>query len=167
MWPQMMRQTIRRFSTTAEPTVLIAKAPGLRVIDFNRPKALNALNEEMIDILHPLMRDWQRKDGDVKLVVFRGSGERAFCAGGDIKFLHDSAASLGGSSRKMAHSFFAKEYTLNNTLGTSNVPVVSIIDGIVMGGGVGLSVHGKFRVATENTLFAMPETGIGKFLELC
>jgi enoyl-CoA hydratase/carnithine racemase len=155
-----------QFSTAAEgpePSVLIAKASGLRVVDFNRPKALNALNEEMIDIIYPLIQDWQRKDGDVKLVVFRGSGERAFCAGGDIRFLHDSAASLGGAAPAMAHTFFAKEYKLNNALGTSVVPVVSIVDGIVMGGGVGLSVHGQYRIATENTLFAMPETGIGFF----
>ena len=69
-------------------SVLIANAPGLRVVDLNRPDALNALNGEMVDTLTPLLQDWQQEQGDVYMVVFRGSGERAFCAGGDIRFLH-------------------------------------------------------------------------------
>ena len=142
--------------------MLIANAPGLRVVDFNRPEALNALNGEMVDTLGPLVYDWQQDKGDVFMVVFRGSGERAFCAGGDIRFLHQ-CASGDDTTRQAAHSFFHNEYSLNYALGTSRIPIVSMLDGIVMGGGVGLSVHGQFRIATESTLFAMPETGIGFF----
>jgi 3-hydroxyisobutyryl-CoA hydrolase len=143
-------------------SVLIANAPGLRVVDMNRPKALNALNGQMVATLLPLVRDWQTPGGDVKMVIFRGSGPRAFCAGGDIRFLADCAAG-GTSTRQGAYDFFREEYSLNYALGTSHVPIVSLLDGIVMGGGVGLSVHGQFRVATESTLFAMPEVGIGFF----
>lgn len=149
-------------STADTGSVLIANAPGLRVVDLNRPKALNALNAEMVDTLLPLVRDWQQLDGDVKMVVFRGVGGRAFCAGGDIRFLHE-CASGDEERRAAAHRFFNEEYSLNHALGTSRVPVVSLLDGIVMGGGVGLSVHGQFRIATESTLFAMPEVGIGFF----
>ena len=148
-------------------SVLIADPPGMRVVDLNRPEALNALNAEMVSTLLPLFQDWQRKDGDVRLVVLRGTGGRAFCAGGDIRALHDSAKAfrLGGdpSALAPAHQFFAEEYSLNHAIGTSRVPVVSLLEGITMGGGVGLSVHGTVRVATESTIFAMPETGIGFF----
>lgn len=143
--------------------VLISNPPGLRVIDLNRPQALNSLNAEMVGTLLPLVQNWQTIGGDVKLVAVRGTGARAFCAGGDIRFLHECASSGTAAGRKPALDFFREEYTLNHAIGTSRVPFVSIWDGIVMGGGVGLSVHGAFRVATENTIFAMPETGIGFF----
>lgn len=141
-------------------SVLIAKPSRMRVVDLHRPEALNALNAEMVSTLLPLVRNWQQPDGDVKLVVFRGAGDRAFCAGGDIRFLHSCAVSgeLTG-----AHAFFREEYQLNHAIGTSRVPIVSLLDGIVMGGGVGLSVHGTMRVANESSVFAMPETGIGFF----
>lgn len=86
-------------------------------------------------------------------------GDKAFCAGGDIRAVTDSAKA--GST--LYHDFFKEEYQLNNLIGTLRVPYVALIDGITMGGGVGLSVHGEFRVATERTVFAMPETAIGLF----
>ncbi len=128
------------------------------MIDLNRPSALNALNLEMVDTLLPLVRDWQTPGGDVKLAVLRGTGGKAFCAGGDIAHLLECALGKRGKSPAEAMTFFSREYALNNALGTSKIPFVAFWDGIVMGGGVGLSVHGAFRVATENTLFAMPET---------
>ena len=146
-----------------EPELLIANAPGLRIIDLNRPKVLNSLNGAMVRTLLPLVQDWQQPNGDVHLVVLRGSSERAFCAGGDIRFLYDCASIGEGPPLAAAHAFFYDEYTLNHALGTSRVPIVSLLEGIVMGGGVGLSVHGHVRVASESTLFAMPETGIGFF----
>ena len=146
-----------------EPELLIANAPGMRIVDFNRPRALNSLNGQMVRTLLPLVQDWQQPNGDVHLVVLRGSEPRAFCAGGDIRFLHDCAAIGEGPPLAAAHAFFYDEYTLNHALGTSRIPIVSMLEGIVMGGGVGLSVHGHVRVATESTLFAMPETGIGFF----
>ena len=157
----------RLMCTEVSSQVLIASPPAMRVIDLHRPKALNALNSEMIDVLLPLLRDWQQVGGDVKVVVMRGSGERAFCAGGDIRYLHECAAAYSAhgdpSALDGARDFFRREYTLNHTIGTSRIPVVSLVDGIVMGGGVGLSVHGDLRVATERTVFAMPETAIGFF----
>ena len=160
--------TSRRLLSTVAATegselVLISNPPGLRVVDLNRPQALNSLNSEMVSTLLPLVQDWQTIGGDVKLVAVRGTGARAFCAGGDIRFLHDCAASRTPDGRKAAHDFFRDEYTLNHAIGTSRVPFVSILEGIVMGGGVGLSVHGRFRIATEHTIFAMPETAIGFF----
>jgi len=143
--------------------IMIAAPTGLRVVDLHRPSALNALNAEMVSTLLPLVRDWQRTNGDLKMVVFRGSGPRAFCAGGDIRFLADCAAGEDASARQPAFDFFREEYALNHAIGTSRTPIVSLLEGIVMGGGVGLSVHGHVRVATESTMFAMPETGIGFF----
>jgi len=163
---RLFNQTRRLSSeSNVEASILIsAAAPGLRVVDLNRPKVLNALNREMVSTLLPLVMNWSQSDhSEVKLVVVRGTGGRAFCAGGDIRFLHDCAVGARGATRALAHNFFSEEYTLNNALGSSTVPFVSFLDGIVMGGGVGLSVHGRFRIATENTLFAMPETGIGFF----
>ena len=153
----------RRLCTAGSESVLIAAPSQMRVVDLHRPKALNALNSEMVSTLLPLVQDWQQVDGDVKLIVFRGAGDRAFCAGGDIRFLRECAMSGTAAGRAGAASFFREEYSLNHAIGTSRVPVVSILDGIVMGGGVGLSVHGHVRVASESTTFAMPETGIGFF----
>jgi len=157
----------RRWCSGVSEAVQIAKPPAMRVVDLHRPEALNALNADMISTLLPLFEDWQQVGGDVKLVVIRGAGPRAFCAGGDIRFLHECAVAYAKSgdaaALEGAHSFFREEYALNHVIGTSRVPVVSILEGIVMGGGVGLSVHGHMRVATESTLFAMPETGIGFF----
>lgn len=159
------RRLLARLSSSAVETdqVLISNPPGMRVVDLNRPKALNSLNAEMVGAMLPLFQDWQHTGPDVKLVAIRGTGARAFCAGGDIRFLRDCAATGTAEGRQPAHDFFRSEYTMNHVIGTSKVPIVSILDGIVMGGGVGLSVHGQFRVASEHTIFAMPETGIGFF----
>ncbi len=146
-----------------EPELLVANAPGLRIVDLNRPRVLNSLSGSMVRTLLPLVQDWQQPGGDVHIVVLRGSEPRAFCAGGDIRFLLDCASVGEGPPLAAAHAFFFDEYTLNHALGTSRVPIVSLLEGIVMGGGVGLSIHGHVRVATESTLFAMPETGIGFF----
>ncbi len=161
-------QCARGFGTgvpVAEGTdsVLMSEHDGVRVIDLNRPKALNALNAEMISVLLPRFREWQSPEAGVRMAVFRGVGGKAFCAGGDIRSLHQSASSGTPEGREVAQSFFREEYALNNTIGTSKMPVVSLYDGIVMGGGVGISVHGSIRVACETTTFAMPETGIGFF----
>ena len=153
----------RGLCTASSESVLIAAPPRMRVVDLHRPAALNALNHEMVATLLPLVQNWQQIDGDVKLVVFRGAGERAFCAGGDIRFLRKCAMSGTHEGRAPAIAFFKEEYTLNHAIGTSRTPIVSILNGIVMGGGVGLSVHGHVRVATDTTIFAMPETGIGFF----
>lgn len=140
-------------------SVVAKRVNNAGILTLNRPKALNALNHEMVISMHAQLRTWM-KEKEVKLVIQNAEGGKAFCAGGDIRSITDAGRNgdiLPGCN------FFNDEYRLNYALHTLPVPLVSIIDGITMGGGVGLSVHGTFRVATEKTLFAMPETGIGLF----
>ncbi len=141
-----------------EPEVLFEKRGGVGLITLNRPKALNALNQPMVLEIHPQMIEWA-EDDEVQAVVIQAAGDRAFCAGGDILWLRNN----GLNDRPTALSFFWDEYRLNRYIKTYPKPYIAFIDGITMGGGCGLSVHGDFRVATERTTYAMPETGIGLF----
>ncbi len=127
-------------------------------ITLNRPKALNALTTEMCVAITEALVAWE-DDPSVKAVLIDGAGDRAFCAGGDVVMLHDS----GKAGDDRAETFWRVEYALNELIHRYTKPYISLIDGIVMGGGVGLSVHGRYRVAGDTTLFAMPETGIGYF----
>lgn len=127
-------------------------------LTLNRPAALHALNTNMIGLLTDALLAW-RDDPAVELVLIDHAGERGFCAGGDIRMLAESGAGDGAQARE----FFFNEYRLNNLLHDYRKPLVAIMDGITMGGGVGLSRPCRFRVATERTTFAMPETGIGLF----
>jgi enoyl-CoA hydratase len=138
--------------------VLFEKRGRAGLITLNRPKALNALTLGMVDAMDAQLRAW-RDDRDVEVVVIRGAGERAFCAGGDIRALYDS----GKSGTSYVIDFYAHEYRLNTLIKRYSKPYVALINGIVMGGGVGVSVHGVARVCGEGTVFAMPETGIGLF----
>lgn len=131
---------------------------GMGRIVLNRPQALNALTRDMCRALHDRLAGWAR-DEAVKLVVIAGAGERAFCAGGDVRALY-ADRQAGGSER---FAFYRDEYRLNAFIKRYSKPYVALLDGIVMGGGVGVSIHGSHRVATERTVFAMPETGIGLF----
>ncbi|NXJ50678.1 HIBCH protein, partial [Spizaetus tyrannus] len=149
---KMSKQT----DSTAE--VLLEKRGGAGIITLNRPKVLNALTLSMIQQIYPQIKTWEQ-DPETFLIIIKGTGGKAFCAGGDIRAIAD-AGKVGG---RLARDFFREEYILNNAIGTCKKPYVALIDGITMGGGVGLSVHGHFRVATEKTLFAMPETAIGLF----
>ncbi|KAM9380392.1 3-hydroxyisobutyryl-CoA hydrolase, mitochondrial [Phaethornis superciliosus] len=142
--------------STAE--VFLEKRGSAGIITLNRPKALNALNISMAQQIYSQLKTWEQ-DPQTFLIIIKGAGEKAFCAGGDIKAIADA----GKAGDRLAQDFFRTEYTLNNAIGTCKKPYVALIDGITMGGGVGLSVHGHFRVATEKTLFAMPETAIGLF----
>lgn len=126
------------------------------IVTLNRPKALNAVTHNMILRMDAKMREWEA-DAAVKAVIVKGEG-RAFSAGGDIMDVYRA----GKEGRKLTQ-FFADEYRLNAYLARYSKPVVSLIDGIVMGGGVGLSFHGSHRVLGEKALFAMPEVGIGFF----
>lgn len=141
--------------------VTVERLAGMRLVTLNRPKALNALNLEMIRSMYPLYADWQTNPS-VRVIVQQGAGGKAFCAGGDVAALYRSKVHGEGEEGVM-QNFFSEEYRLNNLIGSSCKPVVSLLDGIVMGGGVGLSVHGQFRIATERSMFAMPETAIGLF----
>ncbi|MFN3958615.1 MAG: enoyl-CoA hydratase/isomerase family protein [Parvularculaceae bacterium] len=128
------------------------------VVTLNRPDALNALTWDMVKRLRAQLIEWERSAA-VRAVLIKGAGEKAFCAGGDIRWLYDNARKDPAG----ACEFFREEYRLNALIHHYTKPYVALIDGIVMGGGVGVSVHGDFRVAGDRTLFAMPETGIGLF----
>lgn len=151
---------LRMLSTSAEmdAEVLLEVKNKVGLITLNRPKALNALNLNMIRKIYPVLQKWEADPG-VNLVVIKGTGGRAFCAGGDVR----AVAEAGQKGDDLTKMFFKEEYALNYAIGTLKTPYVALINGITMGGGVGLSVHGHFRVATEKTLFAMPETAIGLF----
>ncbi|KAM9347050.1 3-hydroxyisobutyryl-CoA hydrolase, mitochondrial [Symphorus nematophorus] len=145
-------------SSQAEPEVLLEKVGSAGVITINRPKVLNALNLTMIRQIYPQLKKWE-SDKETTLMIIKGAGGKAFCAGGDIRAVTEA----GKVGDPLAEDFFREEYILNNAIGACKKPYIALIDGITMGGGVGLSVHGRFRVATEKTLFAMPETAIGLF----
>ncbi|MBV8407315.1 MAG: enoyl-CoA hydratase/isomerase family protein [Alphaproteobacteria bacterium] len=144
----------------SEREILFAVKEGLGLITLDRPKALNALTHGMVLELEKTIPAWE-KDPAVKAVVLRGAGDRAFCAGGDIQALwRESRENPSGTLRR---DFFYDEYIVNRRIYRYAKPWISFIDGIDMGGGVGLSVHGSHSVATERFLFAMPETTIGLF----
>ena len=128
----------------------------LGLITLNRPKALNALNREMCMAINAKLEAWA-EDEMIGAVAIRGAGDRAFCAGGDVV----GVVRAGQSGSDGWEEFFRHEYRLNHAIATYAKPYIALIDGIVMGGGVGLSIHAPYRVVTENVMFAMPETGIG------
>lgn len=138
--------------------ILFARRGAWGVVTLNRPQALNALTWGMVEAFRAQLRKWELDPG-VGAVLVKGAGDRAFCAGGDIRWLRDEAA----KDPKHASGFFREEYRNNAAIHHFPKPYVALIDGVVMGGGVGVSVHGDFRVAGDRTLFAMPETGIGLF----
>ncbi|MEE4200730.1 enoyl-CoA hydratase/isomerase family protein [Erythrobacter sp.] len=129
-------------------------------ITLNRPKALHALTLEMCHAMSAALAEWAGDDSVEAIIIDHAEGTRGFCAGGDIAMLRDSALNDGGETGRR---FFHDEYQLNHQLFTYAKPIVAFMDGVTMGGGVGISMPAKFRVATENTRFAMPETGIGLF----
>lgn len=149
----------RPMSSGEENDVILHTTNNKGIITLNRPRALNALNVSMLRKIYPAMKKWEH---EMSMVIIKGAGEKAFCAGGDVRALAE-AGLKGDHTGKI---FFREEYTLNALIGTYSIPYVALIDKITMGGGVGLSVHGPFRVATERTLFAMPETTIGLFADV-
>ncbi len=141
----------------ANPPELLVERRGVAAwLVLNRPAALNALNRPMALAIHRALFD-AAADPEVRRIVIEGAGDRAFCAGGDVALL----AREGRRDRALYEGFFHDEYRMNQAIARLSTPYVAILDGVTMGGGVGLSIHGRFRVATERTLFAMPETGIG------
>jgi enoyl-CoA hydratase len=129
---------------------------GVGFVTLNRPKALNSLNQTMIDGLTAVLTAWAGDDA-IEAVVLDGAGERGLCAGGDVVAIYHSARDDGAAARK----FWFDEYRLNALIGRYPKPYVALMDGLVMGGGVGLSAHGSVRVVTDTTKLAMPEVGIG------
>lgn len=138
--------------------ILFEERPPLAVVTLNRPKALNALTLEMCLALETKLEAYAGDDA-IRAVIVKGAGDRAFCAGGDIRKLYDEGRAGGDYPRQ----FYANEYRLNALIHHYAKPFIAFMDGIVMGGGVGVSVHGSHRVVSERVMFAMPETGIGLF----
>ena len=138
--------------------IISRKRGSIGHITLNRPEALNALTEEMCVGITRALQSYAA-DPEIGAVVIDGAGERAFCAGGDVILLHDS----GKAGDDRAENFWRTEYALNEYISRYPKPYIALIDGFVMGGGVGLSVHGRLRIAGDTTRFAMPETGIGYF----
>ena len=143
------------------PEILFERRGRLGLVTLNRPRAMNALTHAMALALEAQLGAWAG-DEAVAMVAIRGAGERAFAAGGDIRALYDAGPPGGGDGRRNFR-FFADEYRLNARIKRYPKPYIGLMDGVVMGGGVGVSIHGVRRVAGDRTVFAMPETGIGLF----
>ncbi|RAV13923.1 enoyl-CoA hydratase/isomerase family protein [Mycolicibacterium sp. GF69] len=140
--------------------VLVTVDRGVGLITLNRPKAINSLNHSMVTAMSRVLAEWERDDA-VTAVVVDGAGDRGLCAGGDIVALYHSARADGPEQGREARAFWYDEYLLNAQIGRFGKPYVALMDGIVMGGGVGVSAHGGVRVVTNTTKMAMPEVGIG------
>ncbi|MEL5990899.1 enoyl-CoA hydratase/isomerase family protein [Microbacterium phosphatis] len=139
------------------PRVVARKEGGLGTITLNRPDAINAVDTAMIRSIRGVLDAWVT-DTDVQVVLFVGAGERGFCAGGDVRQLHNA---IRDGELAKADEFFRNEYTLNACIGEYPKPIVVLADGVTMGGGIGIAGHAAVRVATERSQFAMPETRIG------
>ncbi|WP_238418793.1 enoyl-CoA hydratase/isomerase family protein [Gordonia sp. 'Campus'] len=149
-------------------SVLAEENGSARSLILNRPKSINAIDHEMVLEMARRLDTWG-VDETVKAVVVAGAGERGLCAGGDIVAIHRDAAALSGNpestdvdaEQSPSAKFWFDEYRLNESISTYPKPYVAIMDGIVMGGGVGISAHGNVRIVTDRTKLAMPEVGIG------
>ena len=141
---------------TDEPSVLVSTEGHLGRLVLNRPKAINALTHEMVGLLHDALDAW-RDDDSVQAVLLTGAGDRGLCAGGDIVSLyHDARADCTEGP-----AFWRDEYLLDIAIAEYPKPVVAVLDGIVLGGGIGISAHASHRVVTERSSIGMPEVGIG------
>lgn len=174
--------TITNNTNNTNNSILLHHSNNILEVILNRPKVLNALDFDMCQAIRNEILSWKlsntSKDTIPYAFIMKGTGNKAFCAGGDVKSVYQEIIKtypLGtsipfddihfGSGRpgKLANDFFRVEYQMNYLLGTSPIPQISFWNGIVMGGGVGVSVLGEFRIATENVIFAMPESKIGLF----
>ncbi|MGB7101637.1 MAG: enoyl-CoA hydratase/isomerase family protein [Xanthobacteraceae bacterium] len=144
-----------------EGEVIVRAERALRRITLNRPQALNALTLDMAVTMTEFLRSWA-SDPEVGAILIDGAGERGLCAGGDIRALYDAAKS--GST--LPERFWSTEYHLNVLIARYPKPVIAVMDGVVMGGGVGVSAHASHRVVTERSAVAMPEVGIGFFPDI-
>lgn len=147
-------------TTAPDDNVLLELRGKLGIITLNSPKTLNALTAAMCRAIDAALTGWADDPG-VAAVVMRAAGERAFCAGGNVRAIYDGRQIDLPTAEAVGHEFFRSEYRMNRRVKTFPKPYIALIDGIIMGGGLGISVHGSHRVATERTLFAMPETALG------
>lgn len=155
------QQVIKELPGDEPEDVLFDTLFGVRTIELNRPKKLHSLNGSMIRKIVPRLQEWAKSDM-ANVVIIKGSGPKAFCAGGDVAALAEENAK-GPEGQQRSTDYFALEYKLDHLIATYGKPYIAFLDGITMGGGVGLSIHAPFRIATEKTVFAMPETTIGFF----
>ncbi|HEY9499157.1 MAG TPA: enoyl-CoA hydratase/isomerase family protein [Terrimesophilobacter sp.] len=139
-----------------EEPVLVERRGRLGHIVLNRPRAMNALTRDMVNTIAGILDDWESDDG-VATVLVSGAGDRGLCAGGDIVSMYRDALAGGVETAQ----FWADEYALNARIARYPKPYLAFMDGVVLGGGIGVSAHGAFRVVTERTRFGMPEVGIG------
>ncbi|MGV2067732.1 enoyl-CoA hydratase/isomerase family protein [Agrobacterium sp. 22-226-1] len=144
--------------TEADAQVIVEKRGGAGVIRLNRPKAINSLTLPMVRDLFQALQRFE-EDAGVSCVVLTGEGDRGLCAGGDVRIIHD----LGKAGDPQVLDFWREEFPLNYRIARFGKPYIALMDGIIMGGGVGISAHGSHRIVTERTKLAMPETGIGYF----
>lgn len=142
-----------------EPEVLFERRGQLGHIILNRPRAINALTHGMVKAISATLAEWAADVG-VATILLTGAGERGLCAGGDIVTLYNDATSGNG---EISSQFWGDEYRLNSVIARYPKPYVAIMDGIVLGGGIGVSAHGSHRIVTERSKIGMPETGIGFF----
>lgn len=142
--------------------ILLERHGALGIVTLNRPKALNTLSLAMYRVMDPKLLEWGR-DPAVRAIIVRGAGDRAFCAGGDVRAIYDARAHPRGSAGDYKADFFSEEYRLIERVHRFPKPYIALMDGIAMGGGMGVSVNGSHRVATERSLCAMPEVHIGLF----
>ena len=147
-------------STDEPDDVFFSSLYGVRSIELNRPKKLNSLNASMARKIIPRLKEWENSQM-ANIIMISGAGEKAFCAGGDVTELAKQNSTPEGQQK--SRDYFALEYRLDHLIATYSKPYIAVLDGITMGGGVGLSVSAPFRLATERTVFAMPETTIGFF----
>jgi enoyl-CoA hydratase len=160
-------------SETTQDDILFGCEGGVGTVLLNRPHALNAFTLGMYRQFDPMLRAWA-DDPAIRAVLVEGAGDRAFCAGGDVRAVYEAGKGISGD-RDFTSVFFAEEYRIIHRIHHYPKPYIAIMDGITMGGGAGVSVNGAYRIATEKTMFAMPETGIGlfpdvgatRFLNLC
>jgi enoyl-CoA hydratase/carnithine racemase len=160
---------VRAFSTPigTDKVLYDRKNPYVLEVTLNKEKALNALDSEMIASLSQNVEQWN-KDPNLKVVLMRGKGKKAFCAGGDVKTLYDArvAEKNPNVEPEVLDSFFRSEFECDYKLASMKPLQIALWDGIVMGGGVGISIHAPFRIATENSMFAMPEAKLGFFTDV-
>ncbi|MEO1293007.1 MAG: enoyl-CoA hydratase/isomerase family protein [Pseudomonadota bacterium] len=158
--PPALADDSRAAASVAAGEILFETRGLLGLITLNRPEALNALTHGMALALEAKLRDWIADDA-VAAVAIQGAGDKAFCAGGDIRQLYDTGQADPARDGAGNFAFYADEYRLNTLIKRYPKPYVSLIDGICMGGGVGVSIHGRYRIGGDRLVFAMPETGIG------
>jgi enoyl-CoA hydratase len=143
-------------STARTDEILFDSIGSAAVIRLNRPRALNSLNLPMVHAMKPALEQFA-EDSAISCVILVGEGDRGLCAGGDVRAIHD----LGRANDPEVTRFWREEFPVNYTISRYPKPYVALMDGIVMGGGVGVASHGRYRIVTERTKLAMPETGIG------